>query len=164
MTKKHIFRSQQIKSPPEGLPQFCILQFDFCIFLHAIRSTKDYVRKNKLFLQNKANFRKVKLTVNKVLTRDYEEMDTWSIGKTKPIKANSKPIQSQLKPIKCQNKPNSNPIYRGVAPGEAGTKPISGPKNPAKSLTRRYSRGCLLHRILHCKQMLEREQLWLIHY
>ncbi len=64
-----------------------------------------------LFMQNKANFQKVKLNVNKVLTKDYEQIDTWSIGKTKPIqsqfKANqsqSKPIQSQLKPIKCQNK------------------------------------------------------------
>ncbi len=56
---------------------------------------------NKLFMQNKANFRKVKLNVNEVLTRDYVQMDTWSIGKTKPIQSQSKPIQSQLKPIKC---------------------------------------------------------------
>ncbi len=55
-----------------------------------------------LFMQNKAKFRKVKLNVNKVLTKDYDKMDTWSIRKTKPI-------QSQLKPIKCQNKPNSCP-------------------------------------------------------
>jgi hypothetical protein len=56
----------------------------------------------KLFMQNKAKFRKVKLNVSKVLTKDCEQMDTWSIRKTKPI-------QSQLKPIKCQNKPNTNP-------------------------------------------------------
>jgi hypothetical protein len=55
-------------------------------------STKEFVRKNKLFLQNKANFRKVKLDVNNVLTRVYEQMDTWSIRKTKPIKA--KPVVS----------------------------------------------------------------------
>ncbi len=42
----------------------------------------------KLFMQNKANFQKVKLNVNKVLTRGYDQMDTWSIRKTKPIKAN----------------------------------------------------------------------------
>jgi hypothetical protein len=64
-----------------------------------LRSTKVYVRKNKLFMQNKANFRKVKLDVNNVLTRVYEQMDTWSIRKTKPIKA-IKANQSQLKPIK----------------------------------------------------------------
>jgi hypothetical protein len=77
--------------------------------LYEIRSTKDYVRKNNLFMQNKANFQKVKLNVNKVLTRDYEQMDTWSIRKTKPIQSQFKANQSQLKPIKCQNKPNSNP-------------------------------------------------------
>jgi hypothetical protein len=42
----------------------------------------------RLFMQNKANFRKVKLNVNNVLTKDYDQLDTWSIRKTKPIKAN----------------------------------------------------------------------------
>ncbi len=55
----------------------------------------------KLFMQNKANFRKVKLNVTKVLTRDYDKKDTWSIRKTKPIKANSKPIKANSKPIKA---------------------------------------------------------------
>ncbi len=63
----------------------------------------------KLFMQNKANFQKVKLNVNNVLTKDYDQMDTWSIRKTKPIQSQSKPIQTQLKPIKSQNKPNSCP-------------------------------------------------------
>ena len=40
-----------------------------------------------LFMENKANFQKVKLNVNKVLTRNYDQMDTWSIGKTKPIQS-----------------------------------------------------------------------------
>ncbi|MDH4241688.1 MAG: hypothetical protein OEW48_19180, partial [Phycisphaerae bacterium] len=64
----------------------------FCAFLwlkihliYAIRSTKDYVRKNKLFMQNKANFQKVKFNVTNVLTKNYDQMDTWSIRKTKPI-------------------------------------------------------------------------------
>jgi hypothetical protein len=56
--------------------------------INDLRSTKDYVRKNKLFMQNKAKFQKVKLNVNKVLTKDYDRMDTWSIRITKPIKAN----------------------------------------------------------------------------
>ncbi len=42
----------------------------------------------KLFMQNKANFQKSQMNVNKVLTKDYDQMDTWSIRKTKPIKAN----------------------------------------------------------------------------
>jgi hypothetical protein len=73
--------------------------------INDLRSTKVYVRKNKLFLQNKANFQKVKFNVNEVLTKDYDRMDTWSIRKTKPIKAN----QSQLKPIQSQFKANKMP-------------------------------------------------------
>ena len=68
----------------------------------------------KLFMQNKAKFRKVKLNVNKVLTKDYDKKGTWSCGKnkanTKPIqsqfKPNTKPIQSQYKPKTKPNKPN----------------------------------------------------------
>ncbi|MGB2807823.1 MAG: hypothetical protein WBC22_08790 [Sedimentisphaerales bacterium] len=60
-------------------------------------------------MQNKANFRKVKLNVNKVLTKDYDQLDTWSIRKTKPIqtqyKANSKPIKAKTNPIQSQYKP-----------------------------------------------------------
>ena len=52
------------------------------------------------FLKNKANFQKSQVDVNRVLTREYEQMDTWSIGKNK---AKTKPIQSQYKP-------NTNPI------------------------------------------------------
>ena len=59
-----------------------------------------------LFMQNKANFRKSQMNVNKVLTKDYEQMDTWSIRKNKP---NSNPIQTQFKantnPIKAKTNP-----------------------------------------------------------
>jgi hypothetical protein len=76
-------------------------------------------------MQNEPNFQKVKLNVNKVLTKDYDQMDTWSIRKnepkTNPIRNQYEPKRTQLKPIKCQNKPNSNPTCRGVASGEAGT-------------------------------------------
>jgi hypothetical protein len=67
--------------------------------INDLRSTKDYVRKNNLFMQNKANFQKVKFNVNQVLTTDYVQMDTWSSGKNKP---NSKPIQTQFKPNQSQ--------------------------------------------------------------
>jgi hypothetical protein len=56
-----------------------------------------------LFLTNKANFRKVKFDVNRVLTKDYDRIDTWSIRKNKP---NSNPIQTQYKPKQTQFKPN----------------------------------------------------------
>ncbi len=52
--------------------------------INDLRSTKDYVRKNNLFMQNEPKSRKVKLNVTKVLTKDYEQMDTWSIRKNEP--------------------------------------------------------------------------------
>ena len=122
MAKKHLFRWLQIKLCPKGLHSFAFstLNFNFsscfCAFLWLknpfnqrlikdLRSTKAYVRKNKLFLQNKAKFRKVKLNVNNVLTKDYDQMDTWSIRTTKPIQSQFKANQSQLKPIQSQSKP-----------------------------------------------------------
>jgi hypothetical protein len=57
-------------------------------------------------MQNKPNFRKSQMNVNKVITTDYEKLDTWSSGKNKP---NSNPIQTQLEHNKCQNKPNTKP-------------------------------------------------------
>ena len=45
-------------------------------------------------MQNKAKFRKVKFNVNRVLTKDYDIMDTWSIrtkqSQTNPNKAKFK--------------------------------------------------------------------------
>jgi hypothetical protein len=55
---------------------------------------------------NKPNFRKSQMNVTKVITSDYEEMDTWSIRKNKP---NSNPIQTQFKANQTQNKPNTKP-------------------------------------------------------
>ena len=52
-----------------------------------------------LFMQNKAKFRKVKLSVTIEMKKDYVQMDTWSIRKK----------QSQTKPNKAkqsQNEPN----------------------------------------------------------
>jgi hypothetical protein len=60
--------------------------------INDLRSTKDYVRKNNLFMQNKAKFRKVKFNVTKVLTKDYDQMDTWSIRKNEPKRTQTNPI------------------------------------------------------------------------
>ncbi len=87
--------------------------------LYNCRETSTYIEsslQNKLFMQNKANFQKVKLNVNNVLTKDYDQLDTWSIRKnepktnpnepkTNPIKANKMPKQTQYKPKQTQNKP-----------------------------------------------------------
>ncbi|MHC4109791.1 MAG: hypothetical protein ACYSUY_01875 [Planctomycetota bacterium] len=79
--------------------------------INDLRSTKAYVRKNNLFMQNKANFQKVKFNVNKVLTRAYEKRTLGERGKTNPIqsqfKANSKPIKAKTNPIQTQ----TNPIH-----------------------------------------------------
>jgi len=80
------------------------------LLTNEIRSTKDYVRKNKLFMQNKAKFQKVKSDVSDVLIREYVQMDTWSIRKNKAktnpkqtqYKANLKPIRTQFKPKQKQ--------------------------------------------------------------
>ena len=78
--------------------------------INDLRSTKVYVRNYKKNMQNKANFQKVKLNVTKVLTTDYDQMDTWLSGKKqsqlKPIKANSKPIKANIIPKQTQFKPN----------------------------------------------------------
>ncbi|MHC4112676.1 MAG: hypothetical protein ACYSUY_16510, partial [Planctomycetota bacterium] len=71
MTKNHIF--SLTPRPSHLIPA-----------LYGIISTKEQVRKNKLFLQNEPKFQKVKLNVTKVLTKDYDQMDTWSIGKNEP--------------------------------------------------------------------------------
>jgi hypothetical protein len=64
-------------------------------------------------MQNKAKFRKVNMNVNRVLTMNYEQLDTWSIRKkqsqTNPNKAKTNPIlanktlkQTQFKPKQTQ--------------------------------------------------------------
>jgi len=84
------------------------------------------------FLTNKANFRKSQMNVSSFITMNYEQRTMNDEIKNKP---NSNPIQTQYKPnskpIQSQYKPNTKPICRGVASGEAGTNPISEPKNAA---------------------------------
>ena len=57
-----------------------------------------------LFMQNKANFQKVKFYVTNEMKKDYEKRTLGVMRKTKPNKANSKPIQSQF--AECQNERN----------------------------------------------------------
>jgi hypothetical protein len=66
-----------------------------------------------LFLQNEPNFQKSQVNVTAFITKDYEQMDTWSIQKnepktnpnepkTNPILANKKPIRTQTNPKQTQ--------------------------------------------------------------
>jgi len=88
----------------------CSFYVSFCAFLwlknpfnqrnlrliNDLRSTKVYVRNYKLFLQNEPKFRKVKLNVNKVLTKDYDKMDTWSIRKNEPKQSQTSKRQKTM--------------------------------------------------------------------
>ncbi len=104
--------------------------------INDLRSTKVYVRKNKLFLQNEPNFPKVKFNVTKVLTRNYDQLDTWSIRKTKPIQSQLKPIQSQSNPIKANIMPKQTQFKPNFSQYlSAGNKGIIAGKTEAKTPT-----------------------------
>ena len=114
MDKKHIFRRLQIKVRPKGLHSFAfyILIFDFpphlplmslpastyvlTRSLYICRETFTDVMSAlqiKLFMQNEPKFRKSQMKVNKVLTMNYEHMDTWSSVRNEP---KTNPIQIHL--------------------------------------------------------------------
>ena len=76
-----------------------------------LRSTKAYVRKNKLFLQIEPKFRKVKFNVNKVLTKDYEKWTLGQLGKTNPKRTQTNPKRTQTQ--KAQNERNVL-HYKGI--------------------------------------------------
>jgi len=66
----------------------------------------------RLFMQNKANFRKTQMNVTKEITRGYAN---WTLGQRGKNKANTKPIQTQFKantkPIQTQFKPKQTQFY-----------------------------------------------------
>ncbi len=66
----------------------------------------------KLFMQNKANFQKSQMNVNKVLTKAYEKKDTWWSGKnepkTNPKRTQTNPIKAKKMPKQTQSKPKQS--------------------------------------------------------
>ena len=91
------FHRLQINVRPKGLHKS--LTPDLWPLIPVLSTTVERALQIRPFLTNKANFRKTQMNVNKVLTKDYEQMNTWSSGKNK---ANSKPIQTQYKPKQTQ--------------------------------------------------------------
>jgi hypothetical protein len=73
-----------------------------------LRSTKVYVRNYKLFMQNEPKFRKVKLNVTKVLTKDYDQMDTWSIRKNEPKTNPNEPKPKQTQSLRLAERRQNN--------------------------------------------------------
>jgi len=84
-------------------------------------------------MQNKANFRKSQMNVNKVLTKDYENKTLGEHGKNKP---NSKPIKANLlnaqmnvnKVLTKDYENTSNCALAENKPNQTQTKPISEAK------------------------------------
>ncbi len=106
--------AEQSEAAPSNLwlkiCEICVLSFQL------LTSTKEFVRKNKLFMQNEPNFRKSQVNVTDLMTREYVQMDTWSIRKnepktnpiepkTNPILANKTPERTQFKPKQTQFDP-----------------------------------------------------------
>ena len=121
-----------------------------------LRSTKDYVRKNNLFMQNKANFQKVKLNVNRVLTKDYVKRTLGQLGKQSQFKANSKPIQSQFKANSKPIKANSKPIKANIMPKQSQSKPISKAK---KSCSPPLCCGITKEKMIFCNRITKKYQI-----
>jgi hypothetical protein len=83
--KRTVFRR-----PIQSLPTYQVSPCNPWL-IKDLRSTKDYVRKNNLFMQNEPKFRKSQMNVSDYITRDYEQMDTWSIRKNEPKRTQNKP-------------------------------------------------------------------------
>jgi hypothetical protein len=108
---------------------FSTLNYKFLVLLCSYAlvlffRTKEFVRKNKLFMQNEPKFRKVKFNVTDLLKKNYEQLDTWSIRKNEP---NTNPIRTQYEPntnpIRTQYKPNTNPIQTQYKANSNPNKP-----------------------------------------
>ncbi len=52
-----------------------------------------------LFMQNKAKFKKARMNVSSVITKDY---DNWTLGERGKNKPKTKPKQTQTKPIQTR--------------------------------------------------------------
>ncbi len=74
------------------------------------------------FMQNKANFRKSQMNVNKVLTRDYEKKTLGERGKK----------QSQTNPIKANFKKAKMNVTSYITKGYENKPPIQAPKKQSQ--------------------------------
>jgi len=119
----------------------------------------------RLFMQNKANFRKSQMNVNKVLTEVYVNETLSGHGKNK---ANSKPIKANFRKARmnvttfitkdyenisncplAENKPNTNPI-------QSQTKPISKAK---KCCSPPLCCGIFKEKMIFCNRLNKKSQI-----
>jgi hypothetical protein len=78
--------------------------------INDLRLRKITYEKITLFLQNEPNFQKSQINASSYITREYEQMDTWSIRKnepkTNPNEPKTNPILADKTPIQTQTNPN----------------------------------------------------------
>ncbi len=111
------------------------------IFFHAIRNTLYAILPFTLvemplqissFLTNKANFPDAQMNVNKVLTKDYENISNWKLGENK---ANSKPNKANFRIAKMNVTTFLTKEYENISnwalfENKANSKPIQTQTNP----------------------------------
>jgi hypothetical protein len=91
---------------------FSLLPFHFSLLLSLKSSIQQKLSTIlDLFMQNKANFKKVKFYVNKEMKKDYEKRTLGEVGKTKPNKANSNPIKANFKGKKNPAIPSKKNLF-----------------------------------------------------
>ncbi|MHC4653916.1 MAG: hypothetical protein ACYS91_02735 [Planctomycetota bacterium] len=111
---------------------FSLFLCAFCAFLWLknpfnLLSTKDYVRNYNKNMQNEPKLRKSQMNVNKVLTKDYDKKDTWSIGKNEPKTNPNEPKTNPNKANKMPKQTQTNPKQTQTNPKQTQTNPISEP-------------------------------------
>jgi len=108
---------------------FCFLMGCNLRLINDLRSTKVYVRKNNLFMQNKANFRKSQMNVSTILTKDYENKTLGEHEKK----------QSQTKPNKAKFKKAKMNVTSIITKGYENISPIRAPKKQSQISKRQKS-------------------------
>ncbi len=107
-----------LKNPFNQRNPWLINDLRLCKVLYNCRETFTDVMSPlqiRLFMQNKAKFRKSQMSVTNLLTRDYDKMDTWSIRKkqsqTNPNKAKFKKDKMNVTSILTVGYENKPPIW-----------------------------------------------------
>jgi hypothetical protein len=88
----------------------------------------------KLFMQNKAKFRKSQMNVNTVITKDYEKRTLGELGKK----------QSQTKPNKAKSKKAKMNVTSYITVGYENKPPIWAPKKQSQTSKRQKPMQTLL--------------------
>ncbi len=106
-----------LKNPCNPCNPWLIKDLRACKVLYICRETFTDVMSPlqiRPFMQNEPNFRKSQMNVNKVLTKDYEIMDTWWSGKnepkTNPNEPNFKKAKMYVTSIITKGYENKSPI------------------------------------------------------